>query len=148
MLKFWRGGLLLIVTVLLAGCGGDPELRRDLERLKLENEALRRDLERFQNELMRLSLELEDGAIRDLETGRSSDEEPAALAVLDLESTPWAEVYLDGVRLGETPLTKEVVAGNFILDFRCTACDPQQRSAVGASVKPGETFHRHVRFNP
>ena len=94
-----------------------------------------------------------DGVEDPLGTGEPADddtedgEEPEGEGYLRITSTPWAEVILDGVAIGQTPIASWTVeAGSHKVNLECGPCEDPQNELFLFSVARGETYTIEGQF--
>lgn len=82
------------------------------------------------------------------------DPTPAPVAisgsgVLNVNSKPWSNLYLDGRFIGQTPkINYEVPAGRHTLEFHCGSCDPARKESYSFTLQDGGSFKKILRFDP
>lgn len=80
-----------------------------------------------------------------------SDEALEALGgpgMLEVNSQPWSEVFVDGKSMGNTPLVGEFLApGVHTVEFVCTACNPQATYRESVVVESGRARSLVHRFD-
>jgi hypothetical protein len=105
---------------------------------------LERTVEVSSGEHRSIELELvpDRGAARAQDRRRAEAErraaQPPASGVLKVRTRPYSEVYLDGRRLGQTPLVTELRPGRYTLDFKHPGKPSQRRDVTvraGAETK-------------
>jgi len=82
-----------------------------------------------------------------------ADPTPAPVAVsgtgvLNVNSKPWSNLYLDGRFIGQTPkINYEVPAGRHTLEFHCGSCDPARKESYSFTLADGGAFKKILRFD-
>jgi len=68
--------------------------------------------------------------------------------MLELNSQPWSEVFVDGLSKGPTPVVGEFMEpGAHRIEFVCTACSPPRNYRDSVVVEPGRTRSLVHRFD-
>ncbi len=68
----------------------------------------------------------------------------SAYGYLSINSKPWGNIYLDGKKIGTTPLSKKkIMAGKYTLELRNPKCEPYTEEIV---VKNGETLKKNFKL--
>jgi tRNA A-37 threonylcarbamoyl transferase component Bud32 len=72
-------------------------------------------------------------------TAQGTTAASAATGTLKVGANPWAEVYLDGVKLGRTPHAWQVPAGAHVVEVVFPVGEPPPRRRFSVDIAPGET---------
>ena len=68
--------------------------------------------------------------------------------MLNVNSKPWSNLYLDGRFIGQTPkIGYEVPAGRHTLEFHCGSCDPARKESATFTLEDGGSFKKILRFD-
>ena len=68
--------------------------------------------------------------------------------LLNVNSKPWSNLYLDGRFIGQTPkIGYEVPAGRHTLEFHCGSCDPARKESATFTLEDGGSFKKILRFD-
>ena len=68
--------------------------------------------------------------------------------MLNVNSKPWSNLYLDGRFIGQTPkINYDLPAGRHTLEFHCGSCDPARKESFSFNLEDGGTFKKILRFD-
>lgn len=92
-----------------------------------------------------------EGSVDPLGTNIPGDDdtegEPKGQGFLQINSTPWATVSVDGIEVGKTPIASHTVeAGSHKALLECGGCSEPMNELFLFSVAPGETYTIQGKF--
>ena len=71
---------------------------------------------------------------------------PMGYGTVELDASPWANLFLDGDLIGQTPLKERVRAGHHRLEFQCGSCDPPQNRVIEFDLRRQGQYKRRIQF--
>lgn len=87
--------------------------------------------------------------VRDAMPESTPEVETPRTGTVTLNARPWAEVFINGTRVGKTPLQDhQLAAGDYVAELRCATCEGEQRKVIEFTLEPGGTFRQtRIRFD-
>lgn len=139
-------GVALLAGVLLAGSACEPqetaarrdELQQDYDALRADFEALEKRVTLLENQGAEATPAVIATPVEHVEGTTQAD----PVGVLRLAANPWAEVFVDGKKVGTTPLVSyKLAAGSHRLKLVNPDCSPVNRVI---KIEPGRTHSEVV----
>ncbi|MCW5805142.1 MAG: PEGA domain-containing protein [Deltaproteobacteria bacterium] len=72
---------------------------------------------------------------------------PAGLGKLLFGAEPWADVYIDGIKRGITPIALDLTVGRHTIELVFGGEDPPRRKRFERDVRLGDNEPVHANFN-